>query len=196
MEEFKYKGLSAEEWEQLANPTPATDKQLEELGFLEPEQTQTEEKESSNKLYDTADKLGIEHPDKDKEYEKLSVGESLKDAAISLGVEASHLFAPKSKEWQYESRTKLGEGFKYGYRYLAGTASLFLGGGWIGGAIKGASIANKASKTYKLGSGIQKLFAGTDIIKTGEKANWLKKAGAKFVNASLDGAFSVAIADI
>ncbi len=189
MEDFKYKGLSAEEWEELSNPAPPTDKQLEELGFIEPN---TNEQKN---IYDTADKLGIEHPDKNKEYEKLSVGDTAKDVAISLGVEASHLFAPKSKEWQYESKTKLGESFKYGYRYLAGTASLFVGGGLVGGAIKGASLANKASKTYKIGSGIQKLFAGTDIIKTGAKANILEKIGAKFFNASLGGAFSGAIAD-
>ena len=127
MEDFKYKGLSAEEWEELANPSPATDKQLEELGFLEQEQAETKSENSSNKLYNTADKLGIEHPQEGKEYEKLSVGESLKDVGLSLGVEASHLFAPKSKELQYESRTRAGESFKYGYRYLAGTASLFLG---------------------------------------------------------------------
>lgn len=84
---------------------------------------------------------------------------------------------------------------RYGYRYLAGTASLFFGGGWIGGIIKGAGAANKASKAFKVGSGIQKLFAGADIIKTGEKASALSKVGAKFVNATLGGAFSGAIAD-
>lgn len=195
MEDFKYKGLSAEEWEELANPIPATDKQLEELGLLEQENSETKTETNSNKLYETADKLGIEHPEEGKEYEKLSVGETLKDVGLSIGVEASHLFAPKSKEWQYESKTKVGESFKYGYRYLAGTASLFLGGGWIGGAIKGTSVVNKASKTYKLGSGIQKLFSGTDIIKTGAKANLFKKAGAKFINATLGGTVSGAIAD-
>ena len=61
MEEFRYKGLSAEEWEELANPTPATDKQLEELGFLEQENSETKTETNSNKLYETADKLGIEH---------------------------------------------------------------------------------------------------------------------------------------
>ena len=190
MNEYKYKGLSAEEWETLANPTPATDEQLKSLGFIEQENS-----EAGNKLYETADKLGIEHPDKNKEYEKLSVKDSLKDAAVSLGVEASHLFAPKSKEWQYESRTKLGESLKYGYRYLAGTASLFLGGGWIGGTIKAANIANKASKGYKIGAGIEKLFTGADIIKTGEKAGKLEQIGARLVNSALGGAVSGAIAD-
>lgn len=94
MEDYRYKGMTAEEWENLANPAPATDEQLKDLGFLEQEQTN----QSSNKLYETADKLGIEHPDEQKQYEQLSVGESIKDGLVSLGVEASHIFAPKSKE--------------------------------------------------------------------------------------------------
>lgn len=188
MEEYRYKGMTAEEWEQLANPTSPTDSQLTELGFLD-------SGSDSNKLYETADKLGIEHPDEGKEYQKLSVGDSIKDAAISLGVEFSHLFAPKSREWQYDSKTRVGESFKYGYRYIAGTASLFMGGGWIGGLIKGASVVNKASKTYKIGSGIQKLFTGADIVKTGTKATALERIGAKVVNASFGGAFSGALAD-
>lgn len=192
MEEYRYKGMSAEEWDNLANPIPANDEQLKELGFLD---EQNGENEGGNKLYETADKFGIEHPDEGKEYEQLSAGETAKDAVISLGVEASHLFAPKSSEWQYESRTKLGESLKYGYRYIAGTASLFLGGGWIGGVIKGAGVANKASKAYKIGSGIEKLFSGADIIKTGKKATKLEKFGARLVNSTLGGAFSGAIAD-
>ena len=202
---IRINGLTADEWEGVANPAPATDEQLQSLGFMDAPQEQPTQPienevtqptdENSNKLYETADKLGIEHPDEGKQYEKLSIGESLKDAAISLGVEASHILAPKSKELQYESRTRLGETMKYGYRYLAGTASLFLGGGWIGAGIKGIGIANKSSKAIKLGSGIQKLFSGSDIIKTGAKASKLQQIGAKSVNAALGGAFSGAIAD-
>ncbi len=195
---IRINGLSADEWEQLSNPAPATDEQLQQLGFTEAPKEQpqnNQEGKPQNKLYDTADKLGIEHPNADKEYQKLSIGGTLKDAAVSLGVEASHLFAPKSHELQYESKTHVGETLKYGYRYLAGTASLFLGGGWIGGAVKGVGIANNAAKAVKLGNGIQKLFAGTDIIKTGANASKLSKIGAKMANAALGGAFSGAVAD-
>ena len=196
---IRINGLTADEWEGVASPAPATDEQLQNLGFMDAPQEQTEQPQTTedkpNKLYETADKFGIEHPEEGKQYEKLSLGESWKDAAISLGVEASHIFAPKSKELQYESKTRFGETMKYGYRYLAGTASLFLGGGWIGGGIKAIGLANKADKTVKLGTGIQKLFAGTDIIKTGAKAGKLKQIGAKAGNAALGGAFSGAIAD-
>lgn len=181
-------GLTADEWEGVANPSPATDEDLQKLGIVEPSQ-------GTNKLYDTADKLGVERPVDGKQYEQLSVGDTVKDAAVSLGVEASHIFAPKSKELQYESRAQVGEMMKYGYRYIAGTASLFLGGGLVGGGIKAAGLANKSSKLVKLGSGIEKLFAGADIVKTGDKASKAAKVGAKVANASLGGSFSGAMAD-
>ena len=75
MEDFKYKGLSAEEWEELSNPAPPSDKQLEELGFIEPN---TNEQKN---IYDTADKLGIEHPDKNKE---LLIGLLLKAVLLLI----------------------------------------------------------------------------------------------------------------
>lgn len=192
---IRINGLTAEEWEGISNPAPATDEQLQNLGFIEPPKEQPQDNQEQNKLYETADKLGIEHPNSDKEYQQLSIGGTLKDAAVSLGVEASHLFAPKSKELQYESKTHVGETLKYGYRYLAGTASLFVGGGLVGGAIRGVGIANKATKAVKIGEGIQKLFAGTDIIKTGAKASKLSQIGARMANAAMGGAFSGAIAD-
>lgn len=73
--------------------------------------------ENLSKLYKIADILGIEHPDIDKEYEKLSVPETLSDMAKSVGVEASHVLVPKDKEKQYDSQTKAGEISKYAYRH-------------------------------------------------------------------------------
>lgn len=199
MEQERINGYTLDELREINNVGSASEQDLQNLGMMEappqPQQAGGDKPENTNKLYETADKLGIEHPDEDKQYQKLSVGDSLKDAAVSLGVEASHIFAPKSKELQYESKTRLGETMKYGYRYLAGTASLFLGGGAIGGAIKGFGAINKISKAEKIGAGIQKLFAGADIIKTGESASKAAQIGAKVVNASLGGAFSGAIAD-
>ena len=69
-----------------------------------------------HKLYKIADKLGIEHPDENKKYQKLSVLKTLDDIGKSVAVEASHILMPKDKELQYESKTKIGEFSKYGYR--------------------------------------------------------------------------------
>lgn len=199
MEQERINGYTLDELREINNIGQASEQDLQNLGMIEAPQQQPQaggvKPENTNKLYETADKLGIEHPNEDKQYQKLSVGDSLKDAAVSLGVEASHIFAPKSKELQYESKTRLGETMKYGYRYLAGTASLFLGAGEVGAAIKGFGAVNKISKAEKIGAGIQKLFAGADIIKTGESASKAAQIGAKVVNASLGGAFSGAIAD-
>lgn len=202
MEQERINGYTLDELREINNVGSASEQDLQNLGMMEapqqqPQQVQAEDAkpEHTNKILNTADKLGLETPAADKEYQKLSVGDSLKDAAVSLGVEASHIFAPKANELNYESKTRLGEAMKYGYRYLAGTASLFLGGGEIGAAIKGVGAINKASKIEKIGSGIQKLFAGADIIKTGESASKAAQVGAKVVNASLGGAFSGAIAD-
>jgi hypothetical protein len=196
---LRINGLTADEWESVSNPQPATESDLQSMGILETPQApaQSEGKpEHTNKVLQTADKMGLETPNAGKVYKdsKFDAG-TIKDAALSLGAEASHIFAPKSMELQYESKTKLGETMKYGYRYLAGTASLFLGGGLVGGAIKGVGVASKIPAAVKIGSGIQKLFAGTDIIRTGAKASGLAKVGAKIVNASLGGAFSGALAD-
>lgn len=196
---LRINGLTADEWESVSNPQPATESDLQSIGILEAPQApaQAEGKpEHTNKVLQTADKMGLETPNAGKVYKdsKFDAG-TIKDAALSLGVEASHIFAPKSMELQYESKTKVGETMKYGYRYLAGTASLFLGGGLVGGAIKGVGVASKIPAAVKIGSWIQKLFAGTDIIKTGAKASGLAKVGAKIVNASLGGAFSGALAD-
>lgn len=201
MNEYTYQGMTADEWETLANPQPATDKDLQNLGMLETpqentqQQPSTEEPKEGNKLYQMADKVGLEHPDEGKEYQKLSLLDTAKDIGTSVGVEAAHLFQKKEDEWRYESKTRVGEFFKYLYRYGAGTASLFVGGGEIGAAIKGISLLNKANKGVKIGSAIQKIFTGTDLIKTGKNAGKLKQLGAKIANNSFGGLVSGAIAD-
>lgn len=187
---IRINGLTADEWEGISNPTPTTDEDLQNLGIVDAptEQPTQQETQQTNKVYETADKLGIEHPDENKQYQKLSVGDSFKDAAVSLGVEASHIFAPKDAELKYESKTRFGETMKYGYRYLAGTAGFFLGGEAIGAVTKGTKLA-------KMGAGIAKLLSGADLIKTGEGASKAAQIGTKIVNSSFGGAISGALAD-
>ena len=211
MNEYTYQGMTADEWEALANPQPATEQDLQNLGMLETPQENTQEQPSAeeskegNKLYKVADNIGVEHPDEGKEYQKLNFLDTAKDIGTSIGVEAAHLFQKKENEWRYESKTRIGEFAKYLYRYGAGTASMFIGAGEVGATLKGVGLLNKifktskvidkTSKSYKLGSVIQKIFQGNELIKTGKNASKLAQIGAKIANNSFGGAVSGAIAD-
>ena len=59
---IRINGLTADEWEGVASPAPATDEQLQNLGFMDAPQEQTEQPQTTedkpNKLYETADKFG------------------------------------------------------------------------------------------------------------------------------------------
>lgn len=182
------------EWEERANaPSPASSvsfNDAEDLGLLQPEQKQQNDN-GTNKFYDTLDTVGIEHPDADKEYEKLNAWDTTVDVTKSLFTEASHIFVPKDKELQYESRTHFGENVKYGYRYLAGTAGFIFGGE----AIAGIKVLANLGKAGKAIQGIGKLLSANKLIKTGANASKAVKAGAAVANASLGGAAAGALAD-
>lgn len=173
------------QWEEKIQAPPISStmsyEDAEGLGLMRSEDTQSQ---GNNQLYNTLDAMGVEHPEADKEYEKLGVWDTTKDVLASLGTEASHILMPKDNELQYESRTKFGENVKYGYRYLAGTAGFMLGGEVVAGA---KLLANAG----KIGKGIQtagKLLSGRNLFKN---ANVLQKIG----NASLSGALAGALAD-
>ena len=155
----------------------------------------------SSMSYQEAQELGVMQADEEqvpqsvepqeKEYEKLSVGESLLDAAKAVGVEASHFVMPKAWEKEYESRTKLAENLKYLYRYGVGTIGFIYGGEVVAGL---KLLANAG----QIGKGVQtvgKLFSGADLIKTGAKATKAAQIGARIGNASLGGALAGAAAD-
>ena len=182
------------EWEERANaPSPASSvsfNDAEDLGLLQPEQKQQNDN-GTNKFYDTLDTVGIEHPDADKEYEKLNAWDTTVDVTKSLFTEASHIFVPKDKELQYESRTHFGENVKYGYRYIAGTAGFIFGGE----AIAGIKVLANLGKAGKAIQGIGKLLSANKLIKTGANASKAAKAGAAVANASLGGAAAGALAD-
>lgn len=182
------------EWEERANaPSPASSvsfNDAEDLGLLQPEQKQQNDN-GTNKFYDTLDTVGIEHPDADKEYEKLNAWDTTVDVTKSFFTEASHIFVPKDKELQYESRTHFGENVKYGYRYIAGTAGFIFGGE----AIAGIKVLANLGKAGKAIQGIGKLLSANKLIKTGTNASKAAKIGAAVANASLGGAAAGALAD-
>lgn len=182
------------EWEERANaPSPASSvsfNDAEDLGLLQPEQKQQNDN-GTNKFYDTLDTVGIEHPDADKEYEKLNAWDTTVDVTKSFFTEASHIFVPKDKELQYESRTHFGENVKYGYRYIAGTAGFIFGGE----AIAGIKVLANLGKAGKAIQGIGKLLSANKLIKTGANASKAAKIGAAVANASLGGAAAGALAD-
>lgn len=185
-----------------------TNDQAVDMGLLEPETETQENTQSENKLYQMADKVGVEHPDENKEYKKLSVGETFGDIGKTLGAEALKIVAPKEDTrlanrlgwseadlYQHQSETRIGEASKYLYRYGMGTLSFIFGGGKIGAAIKGVGAAKNSAAVAKIGTGIQKLFGADKVIKTGANASKLAKAGAFIGNGALAGSFAGGLSD-
>ena len=173
------------QWEEELNAPPISSSvsysEAEGLGLMSPEDNQPQ---GDNQFYNTLDAFGIEHPEEGKQYEKLGAWDTTKDVLASFGTEASHIFAPKDMELQYESRTKFGESVKYGYRYIAGTAGFMLGGEVVAGA---KLLANAG----KIGKGIQtagKLLSGRNLF---QNATLAQRIG----NATLGGAVAGALAD-
>lgn len=177
------------QWEEQANApsisSTATFNEAEDLGLMKPEENQPQEE---NKFYNALDTIGVEHPEADKQYEKLGAWDTTKDVLASLGTEASHIFAPKEHELQYEARTRFGENVKYGYRYIAGTAGFIFGGEILAG-VKGLGMLGKVLQ------GTGKVLSGNKLIKTGANATKAAQVGAKVANASLAGAAAGALAD-
>ena len=190
--EFMIGDKTIAQWEEEMKAPPITGsisyEDAEGMGILSPQEQQPQQE---NGLYNTLDAIGVEHPDVNKQYEQLSLGESWLDAGKALASEASHILMPKSMEWNYESKTHFGENVKYGYRYLAGTAG-FMAGGWGVAGIKGlANLGRAGSLIQKAG----KIVGGVDIVKTGANATKAAQVGAKIANASLGGAVAGAMAD-
>lgn len=177
--------LSEEEAVQMGLLKP--EQQPEQI--QQPEQTQGEEQQPQG------DGL-IDYLNSDKEYEKLSLGESWKDMFKAVGTEASHVFVPKQYEKHYEAKTHFAENTKYLYRYGVGTLALMLGGE-VAAGIKGLGIAGKAISgagkvlTYKpfnaVGVGLKAARAG--------KSAKAAMMGANALNGMVEGTIAGAIAD-
>ncbi len=203
---------SLEEWANMypQSETNLSDEQAEQMGILqpEPETQEVPQEQSGNKLYQMADKIGVEHPDENKEYKKLSVGETLGDIGKTMGAEALKIVAPKEDSWlanktgfseanlyQHDSETRIGDASKYLYRYGAGTLSFIFGGGKVGAAIKAVGVAKNSANAIKIGTGIQKLMGAEKLIKTGANASKFAKAGAFLANGALAGSLAGGMSD-
>ena len=126
----------------------------EEIEKSVKEGEELQKKRSSNPLTALDNFFGYTSPAIDKEYEQLSIGESWKDAGNAVWNELSHIWQPKSKEVNYEARTRLGETCKYLYRYGAG----MIGFGKIGAALKGIGAIGKLGKLGTALSGAGKFI--------------------------------------
>lgn len=201
VENYEFMGKPLKDWDNqpTSSETMPEDKAIE-MGILQPQDAAPQEANKQtpntqdNKFTQTLDAMGVEHPDAEKEYQKLSVGASILDGAKAFGVEASHFFTPKQYELQYDSKTKVGESMKYITRYGLGALGFAIGGGEIGAGIKAVGIASDTEKAVKAGEFIQKLFS-FNPIKTAEGASKLEKGTAFLGNSIIGGALPSALAD-
>lgn len=194
-QDWKFDGLTSDEEADYNNPDYDT---LQELGVLEGQDFEAANKsyeegqdrlakKAQNFLTKADEFMGYVSPVKDKEYEKLSIGESWADAGQALWNEASHLWQKKEDETQYEARTHFGETVKYLYRYGAG----MFGVGKIGAALKGIQLAGKAAK---LGNVLNKtgkiITADYKFLESAKNGNKLAKAGQIALSGAAEGFIS------
>ena len=144
-----------------------------------------------------------------REFQKLSVGDTLKDVGTSVAKEAGKVFVPKKDGLankalskvglggfneenlglDYQAKTRVGETFKYLYRYGAGTLATVYSGGLVGGAM----AASKVGTVAKMGIGLKKLLTSDKLFKTSKGG--LKAAGVWLGNNALSGAVGGAVTD-
>lgn len=185
---------SVEDLEQISNPQPANEQDLQNLGIVQSEQSAPER----NKIAETLDKAGFETPDPNKKYQKLSIPASIGDGIAAGLVEASHAITPKKHELQYESKTRVGETFKYLTRYGLGAASFAVGIGEAGTTIQ---IASKLDKLGKVANALDKTGKALKVagsfapLKAGTNAGKIQKAGVFLGNSALGGIIPSAMAD-
>ena len=178
MEDIRIDGLTADEWEALANPNMSNNQELEALGII---QQGDNSEETTPKLYKRDD------------YEQLGYWETIGDEALAGVTELSKFFMPKKAELNYTPRTKAGEAFQTYTKYLWGLAGLAAGGAEAG-ALKGTTALANAPKAQKVLSGVSKALGGDKFFKTGS-ANFFKKAGVGTLNALTQGSVQGAIID-
>ena len=146
----------------------------------------------------------------DREFEKLSVGDSWKDAAKAVGSEAGKLLLPNRDNaagrfvsdtffgghseddiWNYQAKTHFGEAARTFYEWGVPTLATMGAGTAIGVGLK----ATKIAKLQKAGSFFTKYLGFEDAITT-TSTNGLKKAGVWTANAFLTGSISGGLVDV
>lgn len=183
MDDIRIDGLTADEWEELANPQAPTDEQLQQLGIVQENPQQAAGEPTKEEKPQQAER---------QDYEKLGYWDTVKDEATAGLVELSKFFVPKDKELNYTPRTKAGEAFQTYSKYLYGLSGLLVGGEAAGG-VEGALAAKNISGGAKLAGGISKVLKGDKFFKTAKGG--LTALGVKGLNIGTQGVVQGAILD-
>ena len=181
MENIRIDGLSADEWEALANPQQPTPEDLGNMGIIQGQQQETPAKEG-------------QQPQKAEreDYEDLGYWQTVGDELMAGAVEASKFFVPKKYELNYTPRTRAGEAFQTFSKYLLGIGGLFVGGE-VAGIAKGAMLAKNLNTGAKIAGGAEAILKGNKFFKT--SATGTKALGVKALNIGTQGVLQGAILD-
>lgn len=181
MEDIKIDGLSADEWEALANPQQPTAEDLGNLGIVQGGVNQ--ELATPETKPQKAER---------EDYEDLGYWQTVGDELMAGAVEASKFFIPKKYELNYTPKTRAGEAYQTFSKYLLGIGGLFVGGE-VAGIAKGAMLAKNLNTGAKIAGGAEAIFKGNKFFKT--SATGAKALGVKALNIGTQGVLQGAILD-
>lgn len=181
MEDIRIDGLSADEWEALANPQQPTPEDLGNMGIIQGQQQETPAEEGQQPQK-------VERED----YEDLGYWQTVGDELMAGAVEASKFFIPKKYELNYTPKTRAGEAYQTFSKYLLGIGGLFVGGE-VAGIAKGAMLAKNLNTGAKIAGGAEAILKGNKFFKT--SATGAKALGVKALNIGTQGVLQGAILD-
>lgn len=181
MEDIRIDGLSADEWEALANPEQPTTEDLGSLGIIQ-EQSQPSPSPQEQQP---------QKAERD-DYEDLGYWQTVGDEFKAAGIEATKFFVPKKYELNYTPRTKAGEAYQTFFKYLYGIGGLFVGGEFAAVG-KAAAAAKGMTGAAKVAGGAEAVLKGNKFFKTGKGG--LKALGVKALNIGTQGVTQGAIID-
>lgn len=181
MEDIRIDGLSADEWEALANPQQPTPEDLGNMGIIQGQQQETPAEEGQQPQK-------VERED----YEDLGYWQTVGDELMAGAVEASKFFIPKKYELNYTPKTRAGEAYQTFSKYLLGIGGLFVGGE-AAGIAKGAMLAKNLNTGAKIAGGAEAILKGNKFFKT--SATGTKALGVKALNIGTQGVLQGAILD-
>lgn len=181
MEDIKIDGLSADEWEALANPQQPTAEDLGNLGIVQGGVNQ--ELATPETKPQKAER---------EDYEDLGYWQTVGDELMAGAVEASKFFIPKKYELNYTPKTRAGEAYQTFSKYLLGIGGLFVGGE-VAGIAKGAMLAKNLNTGAKIAGGAEAVLKGNKFFKT--SATGAKALGVKALNIGTQGVLQGAILD-
>lgn len=182
MDDIKINGMTADEWEELANPQQPTNDDLVGLGVIEQVNSQ-DTAETNNNKPELAER---------QDYEDLGYWQTVGDELTAGAVEASKFFIPKKYELNYTPRTRAGEAFQTFSKYLYGFGGLLIGGE-VAGIAKGALAAKNMTGLAKAAGGTEAILKGNKFFKTSQAG--AKAFGVDALNIGTQGVLQGAILD-